>query len=221
VRPQESTIASPAVTAPPPEKPRPQEPIIASSTVATPPPGQVCFTTRSFSSFSVLLYSYASLQGLNLSELLAFDPASVGSAILEVDDPQPDSTRVTSQLLRVKDLLSALINALVQDSSAVRQILEEINSQLSVALQIKLWPTGHLPFFRARVAQARHRIETRRSQTPLKANIAERCRSLNEKKAFLDAKADTSTHTQWLLLEEKELEDLKARVRATEQRIQE
>jgi peptide subunit release factor RF-3 len=169
----------------------------------------------------VLLYSYASLQGLNLSELLAFDPASVGSAILEVDDPQPDSTRVTSQLLRVKDLLSALINALVQDSSAVRQILEEINSQLSVALQIKLWPTGHLPFFRARVAQARHRIETRRSQTPLKANIAERCRSLNEKKAFLDAKADTSTHTQWLLLEEKELEDLKARVRATEQRIQE
>jgi hypothetical protein len=124
--------------------------------------------------FSVLLYSHASLQGLNLSELLAFDPASVGSAILEADDPQPDSTKVASQLLCVKDLLSAPIDALVQDSSAVRQILEEVNSQLPVALQIKLWPTGHLPFFRARVAQARHRIETRHSQTPLKANIAER-----------------------------------------------
>jgi hypothetical protein len=160
----------------------------------------------------VLLYSHASLQGLNLSELLVFDPASIGSAILEADDPQPDSTRVAGQLLRVKDLLSAPIDALVHDSSVVRQILEEINSQLPVALQIKLWPIGHLPFFRARVAQARHRIETRRSQTPLKANIAERCRSVNEKKAVLDAKADTSVHTQWLLLLEKELEDLKKRI---------
>jgi hypothetical protein len=93
-------------------------------------------------------YSHASFQGLNLSELLAFDPTSVGSAILEVDDPQPDSTRVASQLLCVKDLLSAPIDALVQDSSAVRQILEGINSQLSVALQIKLWPTGNPPSFR-------------------------------------------------------------------------
>jgi hypothetical protein len=162
--------------------------------------------------FSVLLYSHASLQGLNLLELLAFDPASVGSAILEADDPQPDSTRVASQLLRVKDLLTAPIDALVKDSNAVRQILEEINSQLPVALQIKLWPTGHIPFFRARVAQARYRIETRRSQTPLKANIAERCRSVNEKKAVLDAKADTSVHTQRLLPLEKELEDLKKRI---------
>jgi hypothetical protein len=90
-----------------------------------------------------------------------------------------------------------------------------------MALQIKLLPTGHLPSFRARVAQARHRIETRRSQTPLKANIAEKCRSVNEKKTVLDAKADTSAPTQWLLLLEKDLEDLKAKVRATEQRIQE
>jgi predicted nucleic acid-binding Zn-ribbon protein len=56
----------------------------------------------------------------------------------------------------------------------------------------------------------------------LKANIAERCRSLNEKKAVLDAKVDASAHSQrLLLLLEKELEDLKARVRATEQHIQE
>jgi hypothetical protein len=160
----------------------------------------------------VLLYSHASPQGLSLSELRAFAPTSVGSAILEADDPQPDSNRVASQLLHVKDLLTASIDALVQDSSAVRQILEKINSQLPVALQIKLWPTGHLPFFRARVAQARYRIETRRSQTPLKSNIAERCRSVNEKKAVLDAKADTFVHTRWLLLLEKELEDLKKRI---------
>jgi hypothetical protein len=55
----------------------------------------------------------------------------------------------------------------------------------------------------------------------LKANIAERCRSFNKKKAVLDAKTDTSVHSQRLHLLEKELEDLKARVRATEQRIQE
>jgi hypothetical protein len=55
----------------------------------------------------------------------------------------------------------------------------------------------------------------------LKANIAERCRSLNEKKAILDAKADTSAHTQRHPLLEKELEDLKTRVRTTKQCIQE
>jgi hypothetical protein len=58
-----------------------------------------------------------------------------------------------------------------------------------------------------------------RSQAPLKANIVERCRSLNKKKAVLDAKADTSVHSQRLHLLEKELEDLKAKVRATEQHI--
>jgi uncharacterized protein involved in exopolysaccharide biosynthesis len=55
----------------------------------------------------------------------------------------------------------------------------------------------------------------------LKADIAERCRLLNEKKATLDAKADTSVHSQRLQLLEKELENLKAKVQATEQHIQE
>jgi hypothetical protein len=55
----------------------------------------------------------------------------------------------------------------------------------------------------------------------LKADIAERCRLLNKKKAALDAKTDTSAHSQRLQLLEKELEDLKAKVRATEQCIQE
>jgi hypothetical protein len=47
------------------------------------------------------------------------------------------------------------------------------------------------------------------------------CRLLNEKKVNLDAKADTSMHSQRLQLLENELEDLKAKVRATEHRIQE
>jgi hypothetical protein len=42
---------------------------------------------------------------------------------------------------------------------------------------------------------------------------------LNKKKVALDAKTDTSAHSQRLQLLEKELEDLKAKFRATEQRI--
>jgi hypothetical protein len=55
----------------------------------------------------------------------------------------------------------------------------------------------------------------------LKADISERCRLLNEKKVTLDAETDTSVHSQRLQLLEKELEDLKAKVWATEQRIHE
>jgi hypothetical protein len=44
-----------------------------------------------------------------------------------------------------------------------------------VSLQVKLLPAGHLTSFRAKVAKARHRIETRRSQFPLRTIIAERC----------------------------------------------
>jgi predicted nucleic acid-binding Zn-ribbon protein len=54
----------------------------------------------------------------------------------------------------------------------------------------------------------------------LKANIAERCRLVNDKKADLDAKTDTSTSSQRLELLERELEDLKERVRAIERLIQ-
>jgi hypothetical protein len=157
---------------------------------------------------------------LNLSELLSFDPISVGLTILEADDHQPWPTGVASQLLRIKDLLSAAIDTLVQDYDEVRRILEEVKPQLPKILQLKLWPTRHLPFFRVKVEKARQRIEARRSQAPLKANIVERCRLLNKKKAALDVKADTSAHSQRLQSLERELEDLKAKVRATEQCIQ-
>jgi hypothetical protein len=52
------------------------------------------------------------------------------------------------------------------------------------------------------------------------ALVAERCRVVNDKKAALDAKTDTSVSTQRLELLERELEDLKERVRATERLIQ-
>jgi hypothetical protein len=53
----------------------------------------------------------------------------------------------------------------------------------------------------------------------MKGDIAERCRLLNEKKVALDAKTDNSAHSQRLQLLEKELEHLKAKAWATEQRI--
>jgi hypothetical protein len=51
--------------------------------------------------------------GFNLSELLSFDPVSIGSAMPNVDDQQPQLTGVVSQLRRMKDLFSALIDTLV------------------------------------------------------------------------------------------------------------
>jgi hypothetical protein len=117
----------------------------------------------------------------------------------------------------MKDLLSAPIDILVRDSDQVKHLFEEIKPQLPEVLQIKLWPVGHLPFFRAKVEKARRRIEARHSQASLKADIAERCRVVNDKKAALDAKTDTFASTQRLELLERELEDLIEQVRATEQ----
>jgi uncharacterized protein involved in exopolysaccharide biosynthesis len=63
-------------------------------------------------------------------------------------------------------------------------------------------------------------IEAHRSHASLKADIAEKCRLVNDKKATLDAKTDTSVSSQRLELLDRELEDLKERVRATERLIQ-
>jgi hypothetical protein len=109
----------------------------------------------------------------------------------------------------MKDLLSAPIDTLVQDSDEMKHLFEEIQPQLPEVLQIKLWPAGHLPFFRAKVEKAHRRIEARCSQDSLKADIAKKCRLVNDKKAALDAKADTSASSQRLELLERELEDVK------------
>jgi uncharacterized protein involved in exopolysaccharide biosynthesis len=70
------------------------------------------------------------------------------------------------------------------------------------------------------VGKARRRIEARCSQASLKADITEKCRLVNDKKVALDAKTNTSASSQRLNLLERELEDLKERVRATEWLIQ-
>jgi hypothetical protein len=70
------------------------------------------------------------------------------------------------------------------------------------------------------VEKAQRRIEARCSHASLKADIAEKCRLVNDKKVALDATTDTSASSQRLDLLERELEDLKERVRATERLIQ-
>jgi hypothetical protein len=119
----------------------------------------------------------------------------------------------------MKDLLSTPIDTLVQDSDEMKHLLEEIQTRLPEVLQIKLWPAEHLPFFQGKVEKACRRIEARRSQASLKADITKKCRLVNDKKAALDAKTDTSASSQRLDILEREVEDLKERVRVTERLI--
>ena len=135
--------------------------------------------------------------------------------------PSQQPIDLTDQLQHIKTLLSAPISTLVNDSSEIQKVLEQIESQLPESLRVKLWPAGHLPFFRAEVKAAQQRIELRHSQIPLKADIAEKCKMLNQKKATLDAKADISASTRRLSLLEKELAELEEKVRTTQRLIQE
>ena len=75
------------------------------------------------------------------------------------------SANLANQLQLIKDLLSAPIITLVDDSSKIKEILEQIETQLLESLQVKLWPAGHLLFFRAEVMAAQQRIEARRSRS--------------------------------------------------------
>src|SRR6185436_5268591 len=131
------------------------------------------------------------------------------------------SANLANQLQLIKDLLSAPITALVDDSSKIKEILEQIESQLPKLLQVKLWPAGHLSFFRAEAKAAQQIIEARRSQVFLKTDIAQKCKALNQKKATLDAKANISENTRRLNLLEKELMELEEKVRTTQRLIQE
>lgn len=128
---------------------------------------------------------------------------------------------IANQLQNIKSQLSTPISTLVDDTSEIKSILEQIESQLPESLQVKLWPAGHLPFFRAEVKAAQQRIEARHSQTSLEADIAQRCKTLNQNKGTLDAKADISANIKWLDLLEKELAELKEKVRTTHKLIQE
>ena len=130
------------------------------------------------------------------------------------------SANLAHQLQLIKDLLSAPITALVDDSSKIKNIFEQIESQLPEPLQIKLWPASNLPFFRIEVNKAQQRIEARRSQASLKADITQKCKALNQKKAILDNKADMSANMNRLDLLKKELAELEEKVRTTKELIQ-
>ena len=140
--------------------------------------------------------------------------------VAKVSPPQ-QPIDLADQLQHIKNLLSAPLSTLVDDSSEIQKVLKQIESQLPESLRVKLWPAGHLPFFRAEVKAAQQRIELRHSQIPLKAHIAEKCKMLNQKKATLDAKADISASTRRLSLLEKELAELEEKVRTTQRLIQE
>ena len=134
--------------------------------------------------------------------------------------PLQQSANLSHQLRLIKDFLSAPTTALVDDSSNIKNIFEQIESQLPEPLQIKLWSASNLPFFRIEVSKAQQRMEARRSQTSLKADITQKCKALNQKKATLDIKADVSANMNRLDLLKKELAELEEKVRTTKELIQ-
>jgi hypothetical protein len=155
-------------------------------------------------------------QGCDISGLLTFDPESIEPALSAASD-EPRANTVLPQFQRLKALLSSPIDKLVEGSEEVKSVLDEIKDQLPVALQVKLWPVVTLSFYGSRVKLARERINLRHAQLPLKADIADKCQRLNEKKASLDTKTDTSISTAELATLKKELEDLEEKARATKQ----
>ncbi|KAK1601231.1 hypothetical protein QYE76_016759 [Lolium multiflorum] len=133
-------------------------------------------------------------EGYDLSSLLTFDPESIEPATSKASEESgPSATH--GQLQHLKALLSSSIETLVEDPEEVKSILEDIQPHLPVTLQVKLWPVVTL-------------------------SPTDKCQRLNEKKAALDAKTDTSVSTAELETLRKELEDLEERVRATKQLIQ-
>ena len=65
--------------------------------------------------------------------------------------PPQQPIDLVGQLQHIKTLLSAPISTLVDDSNKIQKVLEQIETQLPESLRVKLWPAGHLPFFRAEV----------------------------------------------------------------------
>ncbi|KAK1616808.1 hypothetical protein QYE76_022325 [Lolium multiflorum] len=157
-------------------------------------------------------------EGYDLSNLLTFDPEFIEPSAKASEESGPNATH--GQLQQLKALLSSSIETLVEDTEGIKSILEDLQPHLPVTLQVKLWPVVTLSAYRSRVTLARQRIGLRHAQLPLKADIADKCQRLNEKKEALDAKTDTSISTAELEILRKELEDLEERVRVTKQLIQ-
>ncbi|KAK1650318.1 hypothetical protein QYE76_068123 [Lolium multiflorum] len=158
-------------------------------------------------------------EGCDLSSLLTFDPESVEPASSKASG-EPNLSTVRGPLQRLRDLLSTSTDTLIENSEEAQGTFEDIRPHLPMTLQVELWPAVTLSAFKSRVQAARQRVTLRHSQLPLRADIAEKCRRLNEKKAVLDAKTNTSaTHAELESLR-KELENLEEKVRMTKQLIQ-
>src|SRR3954471_16064387 len=196
-----------------------QEPITSSSAVLI--SGELysfCLVCPSF-----LLHTDPVLicQGCDLSGLLTFDLESIEPAPSTARH-EPRSSTLLCQFQRLKTSLSSPIETLIEDPEEVKRIFEEIKHHLPVSLQLYLWgPVTALPLYGATVKSARQRIDLRRAQLPLKADIADKCQRLNVKKSAFEARTDTSASTAELEALRKELEDLEERVRATKQLIHE
>ncbi|KAK1653831.1 hypothetical protein QYE76_071636 [Lolium multiflorum] len=149
-----------------------------------------------------------------------FDPESIEPAAPKASE-EPSLEMVHGPLQRLKALLSSSVEILVENPEAIKGILDEIQPHLPVTLRVKLWPAATLSAFKSGVQSARQRITLRRAQLPLRADIAEKCQRLNEKKTALDAKTDTSANNAELETLRKELESLEEKVRMTKQLIQE
>ncbi|KAK1603573.1 hypothetical protein QYE76_017894 [Lolium multiflorum] len=65
------------------------------------------------------------------------------------EEPGPSATH--GQLQQLKALLSSSIETLVEDSEAVKSVLEDIQPHLPVTLQVKLWPVVTLSAYRKRL----------------------------------------------------------------------
>ncbi|KAK1645836.1 hypothetical protein QYE76_063641 [Lolium multiflorum] len=136
-------------------------------------------------------------KGNDLSSLLTFDPESIEPATSKAsEEPGPSTTH--GQLQHLKALLSSSIETLVENPEEVKSILEDVQP--------------HLPV-KGEIGSSENRLPL-----PLKADIADKCQRLNEKKAALDAKTTLSADELETL--RKELEDLEERVQATKQLIQ-
>ncbi|KAK1662407.1 hypothetical protein QYE76_050566 [Lolium multiflorum] len=134
-------------------------------------------------------------EGCDPSSLLTFDPDSIEPAAPKIGE-EPNLGAVDGPLQRLKVLLSSPVDTLVEDPETIRGILVDIQPRLPVVLDYS--PPR---------------------PTPARADIAEKCQRLNEKKAA-DAKTATSTHSARLETLRKELEDLERRARETKQLIQ-
>ncbi|KAK1695219.1 hypothetical protein QYE76_011916 [Lolium multiflorum] len=159
-------------------------------------------------------------EGCDPSSLLTFDPESIEPAVPKANEG-PSLEMVHGPLQRLKALLTSSIEILVENPEAIKGILDEIQPHLPMTLRVKLWPAATLSAFKSGVQSARQRITLHRAQLPLRADIAEKCQRLNEKKTALDAKTDTSANNAELETLREELESFEEKVRMTKQLIQE